>query len=632
MLTRIGALGPGGGTQPLDRVRVDEAMPRDLGIHNAITASDADDDLPTYVERDFDFKLRAALTPNAGRGPFVVMLGSSSTGKTRSLYEAVREIYPDWWLIQPPHAEYLLELKNDPPGRTVFWLDELQQYLSGRCPLTNECVRSLLRHGNVVVGTVWPDQLGALTAASPEVQRLMRTAIQISVPGTLSTAELNQARGVAERDDRIRQALDTQDAGLTQALAGGPALVMAWEQPANPYARAIITAAADSHRLGVHAPLAEELLAEAMYGYLRPSQRVQTTEVWLEQARPHATRPLHGDVSPLSPVDGGKPGSLAGYVVADYLAQHLRKVRRTEPVPHEAWRAFVEGVDRPSDLRRLADAAMSRMRYCYAQPALRRLATVHDDAVAAGELSDLLIRQGRFERATEVLRRRLDDDPRDRAIGRRLARAQELWDRVEQLRPRADAGDRSARDRIAEILIDGGLSDDLRARERDGDLTAAERLVELLADRGCVTEIRERADQGQVVAAEALADLYVAWGEADLLRERAEKGDRTAERRLARMPSARAREASTAVQMEELSAAVEEGKPEAAVQLSALLFDLRDMDRLTAELDAGTEGAAERFLALHTATGTPPEHTARLRAFGLNADGSQLLDHDSFPL
>ncbi|MBM2620819.1 hypothetical protein JIG36_35500 [Actinoplanes sp. LDG1-06] len=632
MLTRIGASGSIGGAPPADRQRVDEAIPRDLGIHNAITAPDAADDLPTYVERDFDFKLRVALTPNADRGPFVVMLGSSSTGKTRSLYEAVRTMYPDWWLIQPPHAEYLLDLKNDPPGRTVFWLDELQQYLGGRAPLTAECVHTLVRHGNVVVGTVWPNQLGTLTSASEDIRRLMKRAVQISVPDVLTPAELNQARGVAESDSRIRQALDTRDAGLTQALAGGPALIMAWEQPANPYAKAIITAAADSHRLGVHAPLGEELLARAMFGYLRPAQRVLPAPMWIEEAKPHATRPLHGDVSALSPVDDGKPGSLAGYVVADYLAQHLRQIRRTAPVPDETWRAFVEGVDRPSDLRRLADAATARMRYCYALPALRRLATEHDDPRAATELADLLIRQGRFEPALEALRHRLDADPRDRETGRRLFHIQELWDRVEQLRPAADAGDRAARDRIAEILVDGGRSDDLRRREEQGDVIATERLVERLVERGCVAEVRERADQGQVVAAEALADLYVAWGEVDLLRERAGKGDRTASRRLSRVRSAGARAAAAEVERRELSAAVDEGKPEAALQLSALLFELRDMNGLAAELDAGTEGAADRFLALHTAMNTPPEWTARLRAFGLNADGSELLGPDSFPL
>ncbi|WP_336217053.1 tetratricopeptide repeat protein [Nonomuraea sp. LPB2021202275-12-8] len=614
-----------------DRLRVDEATPRELGIHSAITAPDSTDDLPTYVQRDFDFDLRTVLSANGpDRGAFVVMVGASSTGKTRSLYEAVYELFPDWSLVQPSEAADLLELKSSPPRNTVFWLDELQQYLGGRPPLTSECVRTLLRHGNVIVGTLWPDQYATWTSASEDIRRVVKSACPISVPDSLTMAELNVASGIAERDSRIRVALHTRDAGLTQALAGGPALVMCWEQPATPYAKAIITAAADGHRLGVHAPLSPKLLADAMFGYLKPAHRVKPAEVWLAEALPHATKPLHGDVSALSPVDDGVAGTLAGYTIADYLAQHLRRVRRTACVPHEAWHAFITHLHRPSDLRRLANAATARLRYRYAEPALERLADEFDDGRAAMELADLLIRQDRFGRAVDVLRRRLAADPRDWEVGRHLSRTQELWQRVEGIRPAADAGDPAASQRLAEILVDCGISDDLRIRERNGDLTAAERLVERLMDRGCIWEICTRADQGQVFAAEALADLYLAWGEVDLLMSRAEAGDRPAQLRLAKRRRDEDHAEVAAAELAELRAAVDDGKSEAALQLCGLLFELRDEAGLTDELNAGTNGAADRLLALYTATGRhPPEDAARLRSLGLNADGSAFPGPDS---
>ncbi|NRQ36536.1 hypothetical protein HII36_32590 [Nonomuraea sp. NN258] len=607
-----------------DRLRVDEATPRELGIHSAITAPDSTDELPMYVQRDFDFDLRTVLSANGpDRGAFVVMVGASSTGKTRSLYEAVYALFPDWSLVQPLEAADLLELKSFPPRKTVFWLDELQQYLGGHPPLTSECVRTLLRHGNVVVGTLWPDQYAAWTSASEDLRRLAKGACLISVPDALSTDELNEAGEIAERDSRIRIALHTRDTGLTQALAGGPALVMRWEQPATPYAKAVIAAAADGHRLGVHAPLSPELLAEAMFGYLKPAQRVKPAEVWLTEALPHATKPLHGDVSALSPVDDGVAGTLAGYTIADYLAQHLRRVRRTACVPHEAWHAFITHLRRPSDLRRLADAATARLRYRYAEPTLERLADEFNDGRAAMELADLLVRQDRFERAVDVLRRRLAADARDWEVGRHLSRTQELWQRVEEIRPAADAGDPAARQRLAEILVDCGISDDLRVRERNGDLTAGERLVERLTDRGCISEIRTRADQGQEAAAEALADLYVAWDEVELLTARAEAGDRPAQLRLSKRHPDGVHAEGAAAELAELRAAVDDGKPEAALQLCALLFELRDEAGLTDELNAGTKGAADRLLALYMATGRhAPEKTARLRSFGLDADES----------
>ncbi|AQZ63733.1 unnamed protein product [[Actinomadura] parvosata subsp. kistnae] len=616
-----------------DRLRVDEAGPRELGIHSAITVPGSTDGLPTYVQRDFDFDLRTALSANGpDRGAFVVMVGASSTGKTRSLYEAVNDLFPDWSLVQPSEAAELLELKSHRPRRTVFWLDELQHYLGGRPPLTFECVRTLLRHGNVVVGTLWPDQYAHWTSAPQGSRRLMRDACTISVPDSLSTAELNEASGIAERDSRIRVALHTRDTGLTQALAGGPALVMCWEQPATPYAKAIITVAADGHRLGVHAPLSTELLTDAMFGYLKPAQRVRPAEMWLAEALPHATGPLPGAVAALSPVDGGVAGTLGGYTIADYLAQHLRRVRRTACVPHEAWRAFIRHLHRPADLRRLADAATARLRYRYAEPALERLAGEFGDGGAAMELAELLIRQDRFDRAMDVLRRRLAADPRDWEVGRMWSRTQELWQRAEAIRPAADAGDPVARERLAEILVDCGISDDLRMREGQGDLTAGERLVERLADRGCVPELRRRADQGQEFAAAALADLYLAWGEMDLLRIRAEAGDEPARLRLSKRRAADADGGDAAAELAELRAAVDDGKPEAAQQLCALLFALRDEKGLTDELNAGTQGAADRLLALYTATERhPPEEMARLRSFGLNADGSAMTGPESTP-
>ena len=69
-----------------DRPRVDAAIPRELGIHSAIPMVGGDDDLPAYVARDFDSQLQIALATNLPkRGSFVVMVGGSSTGKTRSL-------------------------------------------------------------------------------------------------------------------------------------------------------------------------------------------------------------------------------------------------------------------------------------------------------------------------------------------------------------------------------------------------------------------------------------------------------------------------------------------------------------------------------------------------------------------
>jgi hypothetical protein len=591
-----------------------------LGIHSAIPTDAGQDEMPAYVTREFDFSLRTALASRLpDRGNFVVMVGGSSTGKTRSLYEAVCGLVPDWSLVQPAEAAEMLECKNAPPRDTVFWLDELHHYLGGRPSLTSECVRALVRHGNLVVGTLWPDQYARWTAGREDVHLLVKSASVIPVPESLSNTERVVAQEVARRDRRIRDALKSHEDGMTQVLAGGPRLVMCWEQPANPYARAMITAAADAHRLGVQSPLSEALLAGAMFGYLRPQHRVRPTEYWLTEALPHATEPLYGDVRPLVPVDNGRAGTLAGYTIADYLAQHVRRQRRTEPVPHEAWLALVTGLSRPDDLRRLAAAATARLRYYYAEGALTRLVVEFDDGRAAAELADLFIRQDRLIDAQQLLHDRVAAHPEDPAATRGLSRVQELRRRVDQFWPPNRRRGREMPAAVAEILADGGVCDGLRQEAAAGDAIAADRLVEILFERGCLRELRRRAEQGELRSAEALADLYAGWGEAGLLQARAEAGDRAAGLRLAKLHRDEGRGTAAAYQVASLRAAVDEGDPEAPGKLCSLLFDLRDEIGLRAELDAGTDGAAERLLALHTAQDHPS--LIRLRAFGLDADG-----------
>lgn len=433
----------------------------------------------------------------------------------------------------------------------------------------------------------------ALPPAADDVRRLLKSATKIPVGGSLTREERKAAQEIATRDSRIRKALNTQDTGLTQALAGGPDLVLCWEQPPNPYAKAIMSAAADAHRLGVQSPLSTRLLTEAMFGYLPSRQQVTPPGGWLDEALPHVETPLNGNVSALTPRPSGIPGVLAGYTIADYLAQHLRQDRRTETVPDSAWAALVTHVDRSDDLRRLAESAIARLRYRYAEPALQRLVGEFGDSGAAVQLADLLIRQSRFAEAVDVLRRGLAAEPRNVDVGRQLARAQELWQLVEDLRPAADGGNAAARTRVAELLTDGGVCDELRNRASTGDTVAAAQLTERLMERGLLRELRERAKSGDRFAVEALAEF-------DAARDR------------------RPDELAT------LRDTADDGSAEAARQLCRRLFELGDEAALWAELEAGTNGAAAQLLALLTAEeSTNPGWLADLRTFGLNASGNR---------
>ncbi|MET9438997.1 alpha/beta fold hydrolase [Streptomyces sp. NPDC006551] len=86
-----------------------------LEVHTSALPSRSPDSieaLTPYLARGHDAALRQVLTPALDNGPSVlaVLTGESSTGKTRALYEALRDLAPTRPLLRPATAEDLLDL------------------------------------------------------------------------------------------------------------------------------------------------------------------------------------------------------------------------------------------------------------------------------------------------------------------------------------------------------------------------------------------------------------------------------------------------------------------------------------------------------------------------------------------
>jgi len=408
-------------SRPPGGVRVRDAEPRQLGVHAAIHVDSAPGELPVYVPRDIDVRLRTALKARTQRGCFVLLVGGSSVGKTRTMYEAVLDVLPDWWLVHPdPDAPGMLHtLAAAPAPRTVVWLDELQRYL--RSGLTAGSIRSFLRDGTVLAATMWPDeyrrrivrrQPGGLDDPHASDRELLELAKVLDLTGELTAAEQARARELAPNDARLRAALATGDAGMTQVLAAGPQLVRWWEQ-APPYARAVITAAVDARRLGATSPLPADLLAEAAPGYLTAEQRATAPDDWLQHALDYAATPLHGAASALTPTASKMGmGRADGYTAADYLLQHGRLVRRIAFPPLALWEACLTGLSDAADLFAVGQAAGDRLLLDLAKRFYR---SAGHFPRAAWLLSDLLRAQGRADEAEQVLRVALSHGDRDAA-------------------------------------------------------------------------------------------------------------------------------------------------------------------------------------------------------------------------
>ncbi|MFI5955230.1 hypothetical protein [Cryptosporangium sp. NPDC051539] len=603
-----------------DLPRVAEVSPRELGVHAAIRGPGSQQELPGYVRRSFDEDLRSRIEDGVQRGCFVLLIGGSSTGKTRSLYEAVRAVVGHWPLVQPSDTSEVYRLLDEPEHRAVIWLDELARFFDSTPPLTKPQMARLKQAGHIVVGTLWSDDYLARKGSRAKglaERELLGSVDPIDVPSRLEDQEYRRARELAATDSSIRAALDAHDDGLTQVLAAGPDLLSRWRH-APPYARAAITAAADARRLGILTPLSPDLLVDAMAGYLSPRDLVAPPESWLQEVVSYAASPINRTtVAALSPA-ASQPGILAGYRAADYLAEYLAMHRRVECPPESLWTALISHLGSADDLRRLCDAAAARMRYHLQEQALRRLAA-RGEHRAAIELAFLLVRRDRIDEAVSVLIDAMRPPPGTKPVETALAQVIGLRARAEPLR----AADGPVTRYLADLLYDFGESLDLRLKADEGDLTAADDLASLLAERGELPELRERAGAGHRLAADLLAELLAIDERSTELADRAALGDRAATIRLQGTAEGSSDPES---ELRELRRALAEGEPDAAERLTSWLFEQGNEAELRAEVDAGTPLAVDRLIALLMIKGCDEEATTeevlQLRVHGLHSDGT----------
>ncbi|WP_443056029.1 helix-turn-helix domain-containing protein [Streptomyces sp. IBSBF 3136] len=127
-----------------------QCRPHDLGVHPAAEASrhggddhsssltdrqpQAEPRLPSYVYGPHDGDLADLVAAAAaGSTRMAVLVGSSSTGKTRACWEAVQPLAEQGWLLwhprYPSHPEAALAHMEGVQPHTVVWLNELQHYL-----------------------------------------------------------------------------------------------------------------------------------------------------------------------------------------------------------------------------------------------------------------------------------------------------------------------------------------------------------------------------------------------------------------------------------------------------------------------------------------------------------------------
>ncbi|MEV6576426.1 helix-turn-helix domain-containing protein [Streptomyces sp. NPDC051577] len=420
--------------------------------------------LPGYVRREHDQVLaRTVEDVAAGHSRIVVLVGSSSTGKTRACWECVQPLAEHGWLLwhpfDPTRAEAALEALHHVRPRTVVWLNEAQHYLGDGA--NGERIAAAVHHlltsperGPVLVlGTLWPEYATRYTAlpaaGEPDPHSRVRELLSgrmVSVPEVFDSAALAGAAEFAASGDRLLADALTRaraDGRLAQDLAGAPELLNRY-QHATPGAKAILEAAMDARRLGVGLHLPQGFLTDAATDYLTDTDYDLLPDDWAERAYAELAELVHGKQAPLrrttprparrppspsSPATSPPAPAASGPVfrLADYLEQHGRTSRRHLCPPASFWHAAHTHLTSHDDLDGLAHEAKDRLRRLWAYrlfqraayhgnvDALTRLAQMREE-VGDREGAEALYRQAAEHADTDALTRLARPFPSDHLI------------------------------------------------------------------------------------------------------------------------------------------------------------------------------------------------------------------------
>ncbi|MEU5599763.1 hypothetical protein [Streptomyces sp. NPDC020298] len=456
---------------PLGWLRGEVDPVGDLEVHPAIQARGKApgraDPLPVYGAREHDLQLQDVIGAAQKRSRLLVLVGDSSTGKTRSLWEAVRRL-PDHWRIWRPadRTALLAGLERQPSlARTVLWLNELQRYLlphnrpepgeqtaASLTTLLDEADRGPL----LVVGTLWHQHHTTLIQPPSDVsvpdlhqqaRALLSRGTTLIVPPAFTASEITALRGQADSDARLEEALGYADGRITQYLAGARELIHRFDQ-APSEVQAVLNAAADARRLGVGDDLPRAFLYSSAAVYLDPHHWAAQSDTWraawFTRALDYTGRPCKGVPGPLTPTPPppgqGPTEPDAPLRLADYLLQHITDIRRYLFPPEGFWDA-VAAHYRGNTLSALAEAAEARLRLRIADQLYRQAADTGDTS-ALGKLAQIRDWIGDREGAEQLARQ---------AAG--AGDTEALWSLV---RARAKDGDESSAYRLAQEVGEAG--------------------------------------------------------------------------------------------------------------------------------------------------------------------------------
>jgi tetratricopeptide (TPR) repeat protein len=369
----------------------------DLGVSFSSIADELSAE-PTapYVRRQIDDAVIDALSDR----PFVLIVGPTKAGKSRTAYEAVRRALPNHMVVVPKRPREdsgaLRALFGpDSPLRDrkeplVLWLDDLHDYLRADA-IDRELLQALRERDPPVttVATIRESEIHSIVSSragtrhagrdevAAEQREVLARARTLRLEARLNSDELSEA---AQRYPRL-----LLSEGLGVALVAGPELInrFRYGREACPEGVAVALAVADWTRAGAVRPILRSELRTLFVPYLRELRpRTAVSDSDFENGLSWAIAQIHPSISLAYPAaDDGTAFSAFDFFVG-YLDGEVAGASERIAVRPDGWSVTLQLVS-PNEALSVGRAAVSRSRFSDALRAFEKAETVTDKERAA---------------------------------------------------------------------------------------------------------------------------------------------------------------------------------------------------------------------------------------------------------
>jgi tetratricopeptide (TPR) repeat protein len=391
-----------------------------LGVSPSRYGRDEQRGADPYVARKKDGELDRALREKS----FVLVVGDSKAGKSRTAYEAARRLTRtgrphDPGVLVPKGTAALGPLLDlDPPlephpSPALVWLDDLTEgELAG---LTADVLDRLVG-STIVLGTITAQRFARIDASDTEIGRSARLALarasMVRLDSELTQTE-RAAAGAAYPEESF-------EAGIGEQLVAADQLTARYDnarQGAQPDGWALVQAAIDWVRMDIGRPIRRSELATLYPIYLTLVRPTAEPKQDLTEPLQWARTAVGSRIALLQPVSDASGETC--YLPFDYLVaiadgQHDRD---PQPIPDHAWEKLPT-LTNPTECARAGMSASLRQLPRPAQALFSSVADSGHPGVAPwamGTLAVLLAEQGDVAGAQSAYQRAIDSGHADAA-------------------------------------------------------------------------------------------------------------------------------------------------------------------------------------------------------------------------